>query len=59
MAGLFPNRNDHSYGGIRGLYSLEYYFCEMGFSVFDFQHCPFAFQSISSQDDLDLLSAER
>ena len=35
------------------------HFREVGHSIVDFRHCPFALQSISSQDDLELLSAER
>ena len=35
------------------------YFREVGHPILDFRHCHFALQSISSQNDLDLLSAEK
>jgi hypothetical protein len=59
MAGLFSNRNDHSYGGIGLIYFMANNFRPMGFSILDFRHRPFALQPISSENDLDLLSAER
>jgi len=59
MARLFSNRDDPSHDGIRVLHIVANHFCEMGHRINDLWHCPFAFQPISSQDDLDLLSTER
>jgi hypothetical protein len=59
MARLFSNRNDHSYGGIRGLYSVANDICEMGCPLLHFQHGRFVLQPVSDQNDLDLLSTER
>ncbi len=59
MAGLFSNHDDAFDDGVGLLYFVANYFYEMGFSILDFRYRPFALQPISSQNDLDLLSAER
>ena len=59
MAGLFSSRNNHSYGGIRGLYSVADDFFQMGHPILHLLHCHIALLLVSNQNDLDLLSTER